>query len=76
MKSRTQKKWIPIELFMLETGVTKQEIYQRLKSREWSNGFVIKKSPCNNSKNPKLKREGKIIRWGCIEDFNEWGGLR
>lgn len=70
------KKWILIELFMHETGVTKHEIYQRLKSKEWGNGFVVKKSPCKKSKNPKLKREGKIIRWGCMEDFKEWAGIK
>lgn len=70
------KKWILIELFIRETGVTKQEIYRRLKSKEWGNGFVIKRAPCPNAKNSRMKREGKIIRWGCIDDFNIWAGIK
>ena len=56
-------KWVDIKTFLQETGTTIREIYYRLNKREWHDGFVIKKTP-----------KGRI-RWGCVQDFEKWGGI-
>lgn len=69
------KNWIPIDEFMRITKITKNQIYQKTKSKQWRNGYVIKRSPCPHAKNQKMRREGKLIRWGCIEDYHQWEGI-
>ncbi len=70
-----EKNWVPISIFMEKTGVTKVEIYNRIRDRDWWDGYVLKRSPAKKAKSEKFRREGKIIRWGCVEDFNKWAGL-
>lgn len=60
--SKTSKQWVDIKFFLKEVEITIREIYHRLNTREWYDGFVIKKTPTGR------------IKWGCIQDFNTWSG--
>lgn len=63
MKPQENKNWIPIKDFLEKNDIKVREIYARISSRQWYDGYVIKKSPT-----------GRIVR-GCIEDYNQWLGI-
>ena len=63
MKIQTKKNWIPIKEFFEKTDIKAREIYARISSRQWYDGYVIKKSPT-----------GRIVL-GCVEDYHEWLGI-
>lgn len=63
INSTQKKNWIPIEDFLQEKKITRGELYRKIKSRIWFNGFVVKKPTT-----------GRIWKFGCVEDYEEWAG--
>lgn len=59
---RVQDKWMPIDDFLKEAKITMNTIYNRVKRRQWRDGYVVKKSPT-----------GQYIL-GSMEDYHRWAG--
>lgn len=60
---KIHEKWMPLIDFLTVTKITKNQMYEFIKSRQWYDGYVIKKSPTG--------------RWmlGSLEDFYKWMGI-
>ena len=57
-----QSKWIPMGEFLREINKPISHVYYRIKTRDWYDGFVVKKNI-----------KGRFIQ-ASLEDYHKWNG--